>query len=327
MGPEQRREIISRLFTTEAQRKTNSRNAVSCFLVSLCLRGERLLRESSPTFFELYFRRMWASLRNSKLSRAQIKTGSALILFCALAKGRSSGTELVMVVEKNRIVLAADSLVTDDPEHQSMRRCKIRQSGSDNYFYAVSGISSDHEIGFDSDSLFAKRRKNIHGAASLDAIGATFLPHLQKELEVIRKEAPNRYNEFVQQGHMEALFVVDTFGNAKEGYVKDFNISNGRVVATPARSCIVQGDSKVRRCTISSENSRMKNPVSEAGDIVQSIHKIMDAAMSARPNEVGPPISILDIGPHRQPRWLEPGLCGEIREVVPIKKQAAPEVK
>src|SRR5580698_4120737 len=115
MGPEQRREIISRLFTTEAQRKTNSRNAVSCFLVSLCLRGERLLRESSPTFFELYFRRMWASLRNSKLSRAQIKTVSALILFCALAKGRSSGTELVMVVEKNRIVLAADSLVTDDP--------------------------------------------------------------------------------------------------------------------------------------------------------------------------------------------------------------------
>lgn len=265
---------------------------------------------------------MWASLRNSKLSRAQIKTVSALILFCALACGRSSATELVMVVEKNRIVLAADSLVTDDPEHQSMRRCKIRQSGSDNYFYAVSGITSDHEIGFDSDSLFAKRRKNLHGAASLDAIGATFLPHLQKELEVIRKEAPNRYNDFVQQGHMESLFVVDTFGNAKEGYVKDFNISNGRVVATPARSCSNNVGPVVKRCTVSSENSRMKNPVSGSGDIVQSIHKIMDAAMSVRPNEVGPPVSILDIEPKGRPQWVEPGLCGDIRKPVPVKKTA-----
>jgi hypothetical protein len=263
---------------------------------------------------------MWARLRDSKLTRAQIKTVSALMLFCVLVCGRSLGTELVMVVEKNRIILAADSLVTDDPEHQSMRRCKIRQSGNDNYFYAVSGISSDHEIGFDSDSLFAKRRKNLHGAASLDAIGATFLSHLQEELEVIRKEAPNRYNDFVGQGHMESLFVVDTFGNTKEGYVKDFNISNGRVVATPAKSCINTVGPGVKRCTMSSEKSLAKNPVVGPGDAVQGIHKIMDAAMKARPNDVGPPISILDIEPRGQPQWLEPGLCGEIRE--PIRKTA-----
>jgi hypothetical protein len=270
---------------------------------------------------------MWAGFQPSKLLRsrfattaAQIKTLSALMLFCAFACGRSSATELVMVVENNRIVLAADSLVTDDPEHQSMRRCKIRQSGFDNYFYAVSGISSDHEIGFDSDSLFAKRRKNLHGAASLDAIGLSFLPHLQKELEVIRKEAPNRYNDFVKQGHMESLFVVDIFGNAKEGYVKDFNISNGRVIASPARSCINNVGPGVKRCTMSSENSRVKNPVSGSGDIVQSIHQIMDAAMSARPNEVGPPISILDIGPRGRPQWVETGLCGDIKKTAPKDK-------
>jgi hypothetical protein len=40
---------------------------------------------------------------------------SASLLFCAVVCCRSSGTELVMVVEKNRVILAADSLVTDAP--------------------------------------------------------------------------------------------------------------------------------------------------------------------------------------------------------------------
>jgi hypothetical protein len=81
-----------------------------------------------------------------------------------------------------------------------MRRCKIHQSGTDNYFYAISGVTSDRQIGFDANDLFAKRRRGLHGAESLDAIGASFLPQLQKHLDLLKKQAPNRYNSIVQSG-------------------------------------------------------------------------------------------------------------------------------
>ncbi len=243
---------------------------------------------------------------------------SAWFLFCAVLCGRSWGTELVMVVEKNRVVLAADSLVTDDPEHQSMRRCKIRQSGTDTYFYAISGVTSDRQIGFDANDLFAKRRKDLHGAESLNAIGASFLPQLQKHVDLLKKQAPNRYDSIVQSGPLESLFVIDAFGNAKQGYIKDFNIVNGRVISTPARSCSNNADQRLRRCIMNSNDKSlapalMKNPVQKSDDVVTGIDKIMNAATNSRPNDVGPPISILAIESNGEPEWLQPGLCHDIQ--------------
>jgi hypothetical protein len=253
------------------------------------------------------------------------RMGSAALLFCIVACGQSWGTELVMVVEKNRVVLAADSLVTDDPEHQSMRRCKIHQSGNATYFYAISGVTFDRQIGFDANDLFAKRRKDLHGAESLNAIGASFLPQLQKHLDLLKKQAPNRYNSIIQSGSLESLFAIDAFRNAKEGYVKDFNIVNGRVVSVPARTCLNNPVQRLKRCTMKSNEKGlapvlMKNPVQDSDDIVLSIHKIMDAATSSRSNDVGPPISILAIESNGQPQWLEPGLCTNIQKPLLAKK-------
>jgi hypothetical protein len=261
---------------------------------------------------------------------AQIRTISVAFLFCTLTCGRSAGTELVMIIEKNRVVLAADSLVTDDPLHQSMRRCKIHQSGTDNYFYAISGVTFDREIAFDADTFFLKRRRNLDGAQSLDAIGAAFLPLLQKELSLIQKETPSRYDAVVRGGNMESLFVVQTIGHHAVGYVKDFKIVNGRVVPSPARNCLgthvlVLGE----RCTSMSSMKTLlpflaKNPIQRDDDTVTRVSKIMDAAVSANPNEVGPPVAILDIEPGG-PQWLEKGLCEDIRKPSKVKK--APKAK
>jgi len=240
------------------------------------------------------------------------------LLFCAAACWRSSGTELVIVVEKNRVLLAADSLVTDDPEHESMRRCKIHQSGTENYFYAVSGVTSDRQVGFDANDLFAKRRRDLHGAESVNAVGASFLPLLQKHLDLLKKQAPNRYDSIVQSGSLESLFVVDAMGNTKHGYIKDFKVVNGRVVAAAARTCLNNPGQRLKRCTMESNEkilapALIKDLAQDPGDAVANIHKIMDAATNSRPNDVGPPISILAIESNGQPQWVEAGLCHDIQ--------------
>ncbi len=256
---------------------------------------------------------------------SKVRTVAALIVLSALACGRSSATELVLIIERNRVILATDGLVTDDPEHQSMRRCKIYQSGTDNFFYAVSGPTFDRKVGFDANDLFAKRRKNIPAAAALDQLGAQFLPLLQKELSLIQKESPARYSEVVQSGNLQSLFVIATFRGVREGYVKDFNIANGRVVAAPVRSCPgTHGLAAGERCILMSSMKELapflaKNPVQKTDDVTTTVRKIMDAAENARPNDVGPPIGILAID-RSGPQWLERGLCEDIRTPIKVKK-------
>lgn len=256
---------------------------------------------------------------------SKFKTVAAFIVLIGLVCCRSSATELVLIMEKNRVILAADGLVTDDPEHQSMRRCKIHQSGTDNFFYAVSGPTFDRKVGFDANDLLAKRRKNLPAAAALDQLGAQFLPLLQKELSLIQKESPTRYSEMVQSGNLQSLFVIATFGGAREGYVKDFNIANGRVVATPARNCLgTRGLGAGERCILMSSMKELapflvKNPIQKTDDVAATVRKIMDAAENARPNDVGPPISILAID-RTGPQWLEKGLCEGVGTPLKVKK-------
>lgn len=259
-------------------------------------------------------------------------TTCVLLLFCASICDRSSATELVMIIEKNRVILAADSLVTDDPEHQSMRRCKIRQSGNNNYFYAVSGPTFDSKIHFDANMLVERRAKNLPTANGLNKLDVIFLPELQKELALIQKESPARYNEIVQEGTMTSVFVISVHGDNREGYVKDYKVSNGRVIPTPAKTCL--GSDHVievgERCTTMSERDAlapllMKRPTSKTDGSVTRVHQIMDVAENRRPNEVGPPVSILALEP-AGPRWLEEGLCGEIRKPTPLPiKKTAPK--
>jgi hypothetical protein len=222
-----------------------------------------------------------------------------------------------MIIEKDRVVLAADSLVTDDSHHRQLSKCKIHQAGS--FFYAISGISVDPETGFDPDTLIAKHKKDINGKSFLDAIGGSLLGPLQKELTLIRKETPARYSKIIQSRLMESVFVIDTFENKREGYLKEFRVMNGIVTTTPARNCLgIHRIEAGERCT-SILNMDTLSPflTLEPGkkyDIIPSIHKIMEAAERAMPKDVGAPISILDLEPGG-PQWLEKGLCKEIKEI------------
>jgi hypothetical protein len=68
----------------------------------------------------------------------------SLLLLLRLGCGRSSATQLVLIVEKDRAILAADSLILGD-HGERVAGCKIHQSGTDNYFYAIQGIATDHK--------------------------------------------------------------------------------------------------------------------------------------------------------------------------------------
>jgi hypothetical protein len=251
----------------------------------------------------------------------RLKAVLTLMLFVVVAT-ESFATQLVLVIENNRVVLAADSLIQDDSGSNHYNDCKIHQSGTDDYFWAVTGIGHDRKAKFYPAILIAKRRKDIHGAESLNAVGTSFVPYLQKSLDLIKKEAPERYADNVKYKWMESLYVIDAFNNVREGYVIDFNIDEkGRVVATPAITC----DAKLGRCTKVSSISALKGhrlAASPTDSTEQNVQRIMNAAMMVRPTQVGPPISILTIEPTGA-RWLDKGKCGDIRHPTSAKKPKA----
>jgi hypothetical protein len=254
-----------------------------------------------------------------------IRKASALLLFVAFSCVWSSGTELVMVIEKHRVFLAADSLLTNDSGQEPSKQCKIHQS--DTLFYAISGLAFDLEVGFNPDKLIAKRRRNIDTAEALDGLDVSFIGSLQKVVALLKTEAPARYDQIIQgTAPIETIFVVETFGKPR-GYVKEFGVVNGKVVAAPARNCfgghvIEEGE----RCESASSMATLMpflRPLLRTDDAVTIIHKIVEAAQSARPTEVAPPISILDLEP-TGPRWSEQGLCPDIKKAT-AKRKATPK--
>ena len=122
-----------------------------------------------------------------------------------------------------------------------------------------------------------------------------------------------------QGGTMESLYVVDLYGSVREGYVKEFRVSNGRVTTAPARSCSINPAVGLVRCWKGIALDTLKPSPGPTDDVMTSIHKIMEAAENATPTEVGPPISILDIEP-AGPQWLEQGLCEDIKKSTRVKR-------
>jgi hypothetical protein len=219
----------------------------------------------------------------------RLKVVLTLMLFVIVAT-ESFATQLVLVMENGRVVLAADSLFQEDSGAQHLH-CKIHQSGTDTYFYAVSGIGQDPEAKFDPAKLIANRRRDIHGAESLNAVAASFVPYLQKSLDLIKKQVPKLYADEVKQRWMESLFVIDAFTNFPEGYYIDFNVDErGRVVLGSAKTCFP--DPKLGQCTRFSSDKALVGylrPALPKDSTVENVHRIMDAAVMVRRNEVGPP--------------------------------------
>lgn len=250
------------------------------------------------------------------------------LLFLALTCDRSSSTELVMIVEKHRVLLAADSLVTDIARSFAQKRCKIHRSRT--LFYAISGVAFDSEVGLDPDTLIAQRRKNITSSAILDEATGSLTAVLQKEIALIKKDDPQHYELFTRgTAPIESIFVVETFGKTVEGYVKDFNVSpEGKVSTTTASNCMAgYSFDAVRRCA-SITNKDVLKPFligfTLTDDVVGNIHRIMGAALSAMPKDVAPPFSILEVEEAGEPRWLEQGLCPDIKAAPKKQVKAAP---
>jgi hypothetical protein len=156
--------------------------------------------------------------------------------------------------------------------------------------------------------LFATRRTDINGAESINQVGASFVAPLQRELSVLQKEDPAQFAKFILAGNIDSLFVINGHRKTMKGYIVDLDISEeGRVIAHSVAVC----PNGAERCTMVSSKvglvsffrTKPNLPTSNEEEITTTVHRIMGAAMSARPNEVGPPIDILAIEPAELDGW------------------------
>lgn len=226
--------------------------------------------------------------------------------------GQCRGTEIILVVSANGIILAADSKIVS-PEKPPRTACKITQLDAENFFWADAGLDSHPATGFSVANFFPKHARKNNTAQTLDEIGVKILAPLQKELPLLQAEAPQFYSEVIKNGYILSLFAVRTNGEKIVGYVKDFRVEKGLVISLPAHSCTpAKGGNLCILLTKSPETIAIANtPNLFSGDGILGIDKIMNTAIKADPEYVGPPISILFLTTNGG-TWLRQGLCPNI---------------
>lgn len=237
-----------------------------------------------------------------------------LLVLVLLIPSDVFGTQIIVVVSHEWVVIAADSRVMN-PGAPFTKKCKIRQTGK--LFWASTGVDGDDDTGYTIDAFFTRNVGQMRASAALDFISPKLIERLQREVPIVESQASAVY-ETMEKGVFLALFAVDVHNNQVEAFAKLFTISEGRIVAQPTASCKLEG---AMPCFILSPNPAVQKLVATRPDIwnpgsvkgaVKAVNRLMEAAQASDVN-VGPPISILVVMPTGA-RWEQQNDCADIKE-------------
>ena len=224
-------------------------------------------------------------------------------------------TQIIVIIHGNgrSVILAADSVVTDDLGEPSSKECKIKQSGG--IFWAMDGLASDDKFGNFSAASFVEKatKKNIPINQMLDEIGLMLVPSLNTEIRITKKHEPKLYALMRDRGVMLTLFFVRDSAIGIEAYSKAFRMVNEKVVTSAATTCPDMGAG----CLILSNQDFMlpylnAHPEVFALDAISAVDRLMDVAIQSDPTHIGKPISVLMISPG-DTRWLRQNDCQNVR--------------
>lgn len=222
------------------------------------------------------------------------------------------GTTIVVMRAGRSVVLAADSLAIVN--HEKNNICKIRKAG--HIFFAIAGTESTEQF-----HAFALAEKAISQTGSLRAAAKAFMNMVsgpfEEALTRLRNERPSDYAEIrSKEQPLEAAFAAIENGVPKYVIVT-FTItqnSNGRIsVAAQYKPCPGSAcPSSTTDINILGENAAATKKFARLArndaDAVSVSRKLIETEITSRPGTVGPPISILVIGPSGQ-TWIEQGEC------------------
>jgi hypothetical protein len=226
----------------------------------------------------------------------------------------SYGTEIVMVVSRQLVVLASDSrTINTDKPNGTM--CKIRQTNG--IFWAAAGLNNDDATRFNVDNFFEKTLAltGRNTGAILDAIGDVITPALQKELPIVKMKDPSFYKDASgANGTILMLFAAQKTKNGIEGFVKVFSLSDDRVIQQASRTCDF---STSVQCVVFTNNKGVREYVASHPEILsaspeETIERLMSVGETNEPDWVSPPITILSVSPSGA-TWKSQNNCKDIK--------------
>jgi hypothetical protein len=245
--------------------------------------------------------------------RESHKTSAILLFICLLFPATSMATEVIMIISRNLVVLAADSLqVRRGGKVETV--CKIHQTG--HFWWVAGGIASDEDTGFDVTEFFtAVAKEGLDTSHTLDAIGCRIKGSLQKELPVLKQQQPDFYKKVIDTGEGPVvIFAARIAGNQFEAFMKGFKLINGKIVPQPSSTC----PPNEPQCVLGAKIPEVDRYIASHPDIWTTdtienvIDHLMNIAMAAEPKEVGPPVSILFILKNG-PKWIRQNNCEAIK--------------
>jgi len=240
-----------------------------------------------------------------------------LSVFVLLGCEIAHGTQIITVVTRDRVVLAADSLSTRS-ENSSFTNCKIHHTAQ--FYWADAGLDSDTTTGYSVERLFQQGIAE-DAPRTLDRVGSLVIPALEKELPILKKQRPDFYEGVMKGGAILDLTAVRLSDNGIEAYEKAFYFVRtqelGRKHITGDRPTTCSLAPGQQACMLVTNQPQIvayvgSHPDIWNGDIIGAIDRLMQVAQHANPQNIGPPISILAIT-RQGPRWLRQNNCPDIR--------------
>ncbi len=229
-----------------------------------------------------------------------------MTLACAANAG---GTCLIVIVEKDRVILASDGLELHRGAAPKTT-CKI--AAGPYAAIAIRGLTANAITGLD---LPAMARNTVDAAEDGETAAAALADEagqaLQQELDMERSRAPGIYLERLGRPLAHVIFAWLERGRAVAIFQRYSTDANGEVERhRPERVTTESAPRMFVFCDVAAEYMR-NTPELRKMDPVKLAETLLRYAIDREPKgheTVGPPIAILAVR-KSGPRWIEPGAC------------------
>jgi hypothetical protein len=224
----------------------------------------------------------------------------------------------VAVRTLNAIFIGSDSKMINGDGGETGNRCKILSSNG--VYFSIARIWGSPAQGFTVASFAAEAlNSNRDLATRVTNFEKLLLGPLERLLTALKTTDAGRF-----QREIDGQSVVDTlFVGFEDGYpvllLRSFIVRNGAAQGMTLR---IRREDCSRDCSEALayvalgqheaiDNALAENPNYWKIGFAEAIRKLINLEISAKPNFVGPPISILTIDKDG-PRWIEHGACPDV---------------
>ena len=236
-----------------------------------------------------------------------VKIAVLLFVFVSIC----SASTAVIIVDDDRILIGADSKLQYSLAGTGAM-CKINTEFK-NCTFVVTGIAADRALGFDAER-YANHACNAKAtfAEIIQSFAAEAEPTLANVLLYKKLYEPKIYEIYL--GRRNSPFAVAFAGFEKGKPIAvtvEFMLDEKGTLSKTFRSAPVDGNLftlGVGDAAFQFVSDIIGKPTTIFEDRPALILKLIEIEIAADPDDVGPPISILEIR-EQSHRWLEDGLC------------------